>query len=605
MIKISDYIIQRLVEYGVRHVFMISGGGAMHLNDSVGKCKDIEYFCNHHEQASAIAAEGYARVSGELAVVIVTTGPGGTNTITGVIGQWLDSVPVLYISGQVKFETTIESCREIGLRQLGDQEINIIDIVKPVTKFCEMVKNPYDIKRLLDKSIYLSTHGRPGPVWLDVPLDIQATIIDESKLYEYNENEDIIQFDKCNLSLGVSETIELLKQSERPVFLAGHGIRISGAKELFLNLIEMMGIPVVSSFNGFDLIPSDHPLFVGRIGTIGNRAGNFAIQNSDLVICVGSRNNIRQISYNFGAFARAAKKIIVDIDAAELKKSTITSDIGIHADAKDFLETLELQIENNKLPQFENWRKWCIARKIRYPVVLPEYKFNKNLVNPYYFVKVLSESMDDNDILVAGNATPSVTYFQAGFVKKGQRIIWNSGCASMGYDLPAAIGACIASGNKNVICLAGDGSLQMNIQELQTVFYHQLPIKLFYLNNSGYISIRQTQDNFFEGRHVAIDEHSGVSFPDIIKIAEAYGLPVEIIDNHENIKEKIQNILKNQGPIICDVRLPSDYIFSPKLSSERKSDGQMVSKPLEDMHPFLNRDEFKQNMLIPEWESKK
>ncbi len=605
MIKVSDYILKKLVEYGIRDVFMISGGGAMHLNDSVGKCKDINYICNHHEQACAIAAEGYSRVSGKLSVVIVTTGPGGTNTLTGIIGQWLDSVPVLYISGQVKFDTTIESCRDIGLRQLGDQEINITDIVKPVTKFCAMIKNPLEVKKLLDKAIYIATHGRPGPVWLDIPLNIQAAMIEESLLLEYNQNEDSINFDKETLNLKVSQTVELLKKAKRPIFLAGHGIRISGAKELFLTLIEKMGIPVVSSFNGFDLIPSDHPLFIGRIGTIGDRAGNFAIQNSDLVICVGSRNNIRQISYNWDAFARAAKKIIVDIDAAELNKPTIKPDIAIHADAKDFLETLRFKLGNEKLPRFENWREWCIERKIRYPVVLPDHKENQKLVNPYYFIKVLSESMDDGSILVAGNATASVTYFQAGFVKKGQRIIWNSGCASMGYDLPAAIGACFASGKKDIVCLAGDGSLQMNIQELQTVFHHQLPIKLFYLNNKGYISIRQTQDNFFEGRYVAIDEGSGVSFPNIIKIAAAYGLHTEIIDNHENMKVKIQNILRSEGPLICEVKLPHDYIFSPKLSSERKADGSMVSKPLEDMYPFLNRDEFKQNMLISEWISEK
>lgn len=605
MIKVSDYIVKKLVEIGVRHVFMVTGGGAMHLNDSVGRCKDIEYICNHHEQACAIAAEGYARTSGKIAVVVVTSGPGGTNTLTGVIGQWLDSVPVLYISGQVKQETTIESCRHLGLRQLGDQEINITDIVRPVTKFSTVIKNPLDVKRLIERAIYIATHGRPGPVWLDIPLDIQRAMVDENDMPLYNTSEDEIKFDKNDIRLKVLQTIELLKKAERPVFLAGHGIRIAGAQSLFLEIVEKMGIPVVSSFNGFDLIQTNHPLFVGRIGTVGDRAGNFAIQNSDSLLCVGSRNNIRQVSYNWNTFARAAKKVIVDIDASELRKPTVKPDIAIHADAEDFLEEFNLQVEKEKLPQWEDWKQWCIERKARYPVVLPDYKRTKNFVNPYYFIKVLSECMENNAIAVAGNGTACVTLFQAGKVKKGQRIFWNSGCASMGYDLPSAIGACFASDKKNVICLAGDGSLQMNIQELQTVIHHMLPIKLFVLNNRGYISIKQTQDAFFDSRYAGCDNSCGVSFPEITKIAAAYGLPADKIDRHNNMKEKIQNILKAQGPIVCEVLLIPDYKFSPKLSSERKPDGRIISKPLEDMYPFLDKEEFKSNMLIPEWDAEK
>ena len=605
MIKLSDYIAKYLADYGVRHVFMITGGGAMHLNDSIGRCKDIEYICNHHEQACAMAAEGYARTSGKIAVVVVTSGPGGTNTLTGVIGQWLDSIPVLYISGQVKQETTIESCRHLGLRQIGDQEINITDIVRPVTKFSTVIKNPLDVKRLIDRAIYIATHGRPGPVWLDIPLDIQGAMVDENAMPQYNMSEDKIKFDKNDIRLKVLQTIEFLKKAERPVFLAGHGIRIAGAQSLFLEIVEKMGIPVVSSFNGFDLIQTNYPLFVGRIGTVGNRAGNFAIQNSDLLLCVGSRNNIRQVSYNWNTFARAAKKIIVDIDVAELRKPTIKPDIAIHADAKDFLEEFKLQVEREKLPQWKDWRQWCIERKTRYPVVLPGYKRAKDFVNPYYFIEVLSECMENNTVAVAGNGTACVTLFQAGIVKNGQRIFWNSGCASMGYDLPAAIGACFASNKKNVICLAGDGSLQMNIQELQTVVHHMLPIKLFVLNNRGYISIKQTQDAFFDSRYVGCDDSCGVSFPEITKIAAAYGLPTDKIDRHNDMKEKIQNILKARGPLVCEVLLIPDYKFSPKLSSERKPDGRIISKPLEDMYPFLDREEFKSNMLIPEWDAEK
>ncbi|MFC4767262.1 thiamine pyrophosphate-binding protein [Effusibacillus consociatus] len=602
MIKVSDYIAKRLVEYGVKDVFMITGGGAMHLNDSIGKCKHLRYVCNHHEQASAIAAEGYARTAGKPAVVIVTSGPGGTNALTGVFGQWVDSVPVLYLSGQVKQETTIERCREIRLRQLGDQELNIADIVKPFTKFSCMIKNPTEIKKLLDKAVYIATHGRPGPVWLDIPLDVQGAMVDEQKLIEYDPKEDAVNFTSETVRLQASETIKLLQNAKRPVFLAGHGIRIAGAQELFLDLVNQMKIPVVSSFNGFDLIPTEHPLFIGRIGTIGSRAGNFALQNSDLLLAVGSRNNIRQISYNWEAFARAAKKIIVDIDAAELQKPTIVPDLAIHADAKDFLREMKVQLEKEQLPCWKMWLEWCTERKFRYPVVLSEYHEQKQWVNPYYFMELLSESLPHHAVAVAGDGTACVALFQAGIVKKGQRFFWNSGCASMGYDLPAAIGACFANNKKDVICLAGDGSLQMNIQELQTVAHHQLPIKLFVLNNRGYLSIKQTQESFFAGRYVGCDQHSGVSFPDITKIAAAYGLPADTIDNQRNMRDKIQKILNTPGPFVCEVHLTPNYRFSPKLSSERKPDGRIVSKPLEDMYPFLDREEFKQNMLISEWQ---
>jgi len=600
MIKLSDYIFNYITAKGVRDVFVISGGGAMHLDDSVGRQPELRYICPHHEQAAAIAAEGYARISGKMAVVVVTSGPGGTNTLTGVIGQWLDSVPVLYISGQVKQETTIESCRRLGLRQLGDQEINITDIVRPVTKYAAIVRDPNRIRWHLAKAIYFATHGRPGPVWLDIPLDVQGAMVDENSLPDYEEEAEL-RLAEDDLRLEVTQVIEHLTKAKRPVIIAGHGIRIARGQELFLSLAAKMGIPVVSSFNGFDLIPGDHPLFVGRIGTIGDRAGNFALQNSDLILSLGSRNNIRQISYNWQAFARAAFKIVVDIDMAELKKPTIKPDLAIQADALCFLKELRSQIVERKLPDWEEWQNWCRQRKIRYSVVLPEYREVKGLVHPYYFINMLTQCLGGEAIVVTGNGSASVVYFQAGIVKKGQRVLWNSGCAAMGYGFPAAIGACFGSGKKDVVCLVGEGSLQMNLQELQTVFHHQLPLKLFMLNNNCYISIKQTQDAFFGGRYVATDEGSGVSFPDITKIAVAYGLPKEVINSHDNLKEKIQNILKSSGPVVCDVRLIPEYKFSPKLSSERKPDGKIVSKPLEDMYPFLDREEFKQNMLVPEW----
>lgn len=596
MIKTSDYVIQRLVEHGVNHVFMIPGGGAMHLDDSIGKCKDLEFIANHHEQACAIGAEGYARASGKMGVAVVTTGPGGTNCLTGVIGQWLDSIPVLYISGQVKFETTIESCRELGLRQLGDQELNIVDVVRPITKFAAMINDPLDVKRYIDKAIYICTHGRPGPVWLDIPLDVQGANIDERLMREY-EGEDIPTLDADGLDNQVTQTIALLKQARRPVFLAGHGIRLAGAKDIFLKVAKSLGIPVLSTFNGFDLIPTDHPLYVGRIGTIGGRAANFAVQNSDLLLSVGSRNNIRQVSYFWQAFARSATKIIVDVDGSELRKPTLAPDLAIEADASDFLKKLDLSVTDHDLPDWTEWRSWCIARKNAYPTVLPFHREVEELVNPYYFVEELTTVLDNDALMVAGNGSACVVLFQAGNVKDQQRIFWNSGCASMGYDLPAAIGACVASGRRQVICLTGDGSIQMNLQELQTIVHHRLPVKIFVLNNDGYVSMKQTQDAYFNGRRVASDPASGISFPKIRRIAEAYGIATATIDSHSGIKSKIQEVLDFQGPLLCEVML-SDYTFSPKLSSEAKPDGRIISKPLEDMYPFLPREEFRTNMII-------
>jgi acetolactate synthase-1/2/3 large subunit len=596
MVKTSDYVIERLVAHGVDTLFLIPGGGSMHLVDSVGKRADLRFIANHHEQACAIAAEGYARASGKLGVALVTTGPGGTNALTGVIGQWLDSVPVLYISGQVKFETTVESCREVGLRQLGDQELNIIDVVRPITKFAAMVKDPLDAGRLVDKAIRIATSGRPGPVWLDIPLNVQGAEVDD-RLFRPYEDDEPVAFDQREALRQVSLTVDLLKKARRPVFLAGHGIRIACARDLFLDVVERLGIPILSTFNGFDLVPTDHPHYVGRIGTIGGRAANFAVQNADLLLSVGSRNNIRQISYFWQAFARGATKVVVDIDASELHKPTLVPDVPIHADARYFLERLRRAVEGAAMPDWGEWRDWCAKRKELYPTVSPSDAHMARLVNPYHFVDRLCRSLADDALMVAGNGSACVVLFQAGTVRDGQRIFWNSGCASMGYDLPAAIGACVAGGRRDVVCLTGDGSIQMNIQELQTIVHHRLPIKILVLNNDGYISMKQTQDAYFGGRRVACDGASGISFPDMRKVAGAYGLRSEIIDSHENLRQKIENVLQSDGPVLCEVRL-GDYAFSPKLSSEAKPDGRIVSKPLEDMYPFLPRDEFLSNMII-------
>lgn len=587
MIRVADYIINRLAKQGVTDIFMISGGGAIFLDDAIGKNKQISYLCNQHEQACSIAAEGYAKSTGKLAVVCVTTGPGGTNTITGVIGQWLDSVPVLYLSGQVKHKTTIDSCKDIGLRQLGDQEINIIDIVKPITKYAKMITEPESIKQELEQAIQIALEGRPGPVWLDIPINIQSALIEEDG---GEVKADITNEAAFLVGTKIQEIVELIHAAKRPILVAGHGIRIAqgiGVLERFLALSTM---PVLSTFNGFDLIPTAHKQFIGRIGTIGDRAGNIALQNADVVLCIGSRNNIRQIGYNWKEFAPKAKKIVVDIDAAELNKPTLKPDISVQADAKVFLEEMTQALSKIEIPDWSDWMNWCREKKMKYPVVLQTYKNQNEPINPYYFVQELSRQLEKGEIVVTGNGTASVCYFQAGIVKPRQRVIWNSGCAAMGYDLPAAIGAAVAYPNKRIICLAGDGSLQMNIQELETLKYYNLPVKLFILNNEGYISIKQTQNNLFEGFKVGCDPKHGVGIPNFIKIAEAYGLKTTVIE-HINDFAQIEAILAYKGPIVCEVKLATDYIFAPKSASEKLSDGTIISKPLEDMYPFLEREE--------------
>jgi acetolactate synthase-1/2/3 large subunit len=605
MIKVTDYIVKRLEEYGIKHVFMISGGGAMHLNDSFGKSDKIEYICNHHEQASAIAAEGYSKASGELSVVCVTTGPGGINTLNGVFGQWTDSVPVLYISGQVKTETLITSYPELNLRQLGDQEVDIISLVKPITKYAEQISKPEDVKRIVDEAIYTAISGRKGPVWIDVPMDIQGAYIEDCHP-EHSEGSVRLGLDSktpveqrfkqpgCPLVQQDNRVVfEEIKRAKRPLIVAGNGINISNTRKEFLDFAEKLQIPVVSTFNGFDIIPSNHPLYVGRIGTIGQRAGNFALQNADLVLFLGTRNNIRQVSYDWKNFAKKAKKIVVDIDSTELNKPTLKPDIAVNIDLREFFAGANTAT----CPCNAEWLNWCKERQSKYPVVLSEYKTVKNAVNPYYFIETLTNCLKENSITVLGNGTASVCGFQASVIKENQKFILNSGDASMGYDLPAAIGACIANDKKEVICVTGDGSIMMNLQELQTVLHYKLPIKIFILNNDGYISIKQTQNNFFEGRMVASGKDCGVSCPDFIKVAESFGLEAMRIYNQDNLEEDIKAVLFKEGAVVCEVMLQSDYIFSPKHSSQKLPDGKIVSKPLEDMFPFLDREEFMQNIL--------
>lgn len=590
MIKLSDYIAKRLKEhYNVSNYFMVSGGGAMHLNDSLGHC--IPYIANHHEQGCAFAAEGYARIYQNLAVVNVTTGPGGLNCLNGVFGQWTDSVPVLYISGQVKYTTTIASCSELKLRQLGDQEVDIISCVKPLTKYAKMVTNPTEIKYHLDKAIYLATHGRKGPVWLDIPMNIQSAIIDENKLKEFVPPSQSIESD-----LKISEVVSKLKTAKRPLIVAGHGIRLAKQENQFLKFLDSINIPVVTTFNGVDLVPSSHKNFCGRIGTIGQRAGNFTLQNADVILFLGTRNNIRQVSYNWENFAKNAYRITVDIDSAELTKPLVKSDLMINIDLNKFLPELIRHFPNIECKDWLEFSK-RLVEKYDYKKT-NEYHSNGDKINVYDFVHKLSEQMNDGDILVSGNGSASVCFFQTAEIKNCQRVLWNSGDASMGYDLPAAIGACIANDKKSVICLTGDGSIMMNLQELETISFNKLPIKIFLINNSGYASIRQTQRNFFDGHMTASGIDSGVGMPNFEKLADGFGISYVKISEPDSIDKIVNSVLSiNDKPLLCEVFVDDEYSFSPKLSARTLADGTIVSPSLEDMFPFLDRKEFEENII--------
>jgi acetolactate synthase-1/2/3 large subunit len=598
MIKVSDLIAQLLVQCGIEHVFMVTGGHSMHLNDSIGREGRLQYICNHHEQASAIAAEGYFRARGKMCAVIVTSGPGGTNTITGIIGQWLDSIPCIYISGQVKLETSTTTYPDAGLRQLGDQEINILDIVRPVTKYAAMVRNPLKIKYYIEKAINISRNGRPGPVWIDVPLDIQSSVINRSSLILYNPKDDEICFNADELTNQAHDTIEKMKQAERPVILAGHGIRLSGGINYFVELIEKLNIPVLTSICGHDLLWSDHPLYFGRPGICGDRHGNFIIQNCDLVLVVGARLGIRQISYNYSAFAREAFRIMVDIDKAELDKPTLDINMKIHSDAKLFLNCMLNAIGDEKLEKKDKWISWCGKVRTNLPSILEDNPINQEFVNSYSFADVLFKLLNKDDLVVTGNGTAYTSTFQIMHINKGVRVFANQGCASMGYDIPAAIGACIASNKNPVILITGDGSIQMNIQELQTVVYCQLPIKIFVLNNNGYLAQRKTQDSYFKGFYVGSESGSGVSCPDICRIADAYGIKSFKIKDEKDMDEIISRILKMQEAVLCEVYINPKQSLFPKLSSSVGRDGQMRSRPLEDMYPFVPRDKFNKNMIV-------
>jgi acetolactate synthase I/II/III large subunit len=599
--KVSDYIVGQLADWGVRHIFLVTGGGAMHLNDSVGKEPRIRYVCNHHEQASAIAAEGYARISGQPGVVNVTTGPGSINALNGVFGAWTDSVPMIVISGQVKRETCMRAQGITGLRQLGDQEVDIVAMVEKITKYAVMIDDPLTIRYHLERAWHVAQRGRPGPCWIDIPVDVQAASIEPTSLRGYDPAEDEPSPDQMakagvRLSSDCHEVLDRIRNAKRPVILAGTGVRAANAVDEFDKLFHRLGVPVTTAWT-HDLIASDDPFFCGRPGTIGDRAGNFTVQNADVLLILGSRLNIRQTSYNWQSFAPRAFKIQVDVDAAEFRKPTLQPDMAIHADLKLFLGELLRQCDTGSYrPEVHaSWLTWCRERVLRYPVVQYHQRQSGPPLNPYYFLEQLSARLADDEVIACGNATACIVPFQTLRLRKRQRLFSNSGSASMGYDLPAAIGAAFARSGKRVVCLAGDGSIQMNVQELQTIVHHRLPVKIFVLNNSGYLSMRMTQSGFF-GRLTGESAASGASLPDMVKVACAYGIPSIRIDRASQLDE-VNRALAADGPSLVDVVLDPNQEFEPRSRARQLPDGQIVSPNLEDMYPFLDDAELMDNVI--------
>lgn len=627
--KVAQIIADFLVDKGVTDLFTVTGGGAMHLNDAFGHKEGLRSIYNHHEQACSIAAEGYARYSGRVAAVCVTSGPGGTNAITGVLGGWQDSIPMFVVSGQVKRETTINAT-EVPLRQLGDQEFNIVDCVSCMTKYAHVVWNPENILYHLEKAWYLCNNGRKGPVWLDIPLDVQAAKVDPDKLTRHfdPDNEtgiDEVSGDPCSDNVtkmchpefddGLTDVIiDKIKDAKRPAIFAGTAINLAGARNEFLELVDELEIPVLTAWNAHDVLPSDSPYDCGRPGTVGNRGGNFVVQSCDLLLVLGSRLNIRLISYNYKDFAKDAFKIIVDIDEKELKKPTVTPDLAVNADVKDVMLAITKRVQERKakgerlsdiLGDNTKWLENAFEVNKKYPACKEEFYDSDKPLNPYAFIDSLfKKHLAEGEAVVTGNGSACVMTFQACYIKNNQRLFTNSGCAAMGYGFPAAIGVAVSRAGANhasateddalrTICIDGDGSFQMNIQELQTVIYNNLDLKVIIINNNGYHSIRQTQTNLFKGQpYVGICDGNGLSFPDLSKLIPAYGMNYYMVDGISEMDKTVEAFLAAKGPALLEVIVDEKQNFEPKLSSKVLPDGKIVSPPQDDMFPFLSREEY-------------
>jgi acetolactate synthase-1/2/3 large subunit len=594
MIKLSDFVMNFIVDAGVRHVFMLPGGGAMHLVDSLGRNKDLTYICNLHEQACAIAAEAYSQYTNHLGVALVTTGPGGTNAITGVAAAWLDSTPVLFLSGQVK-RPDMTGAR--GVRQMGFQEIDIVGLVRPITKYAVTVMEPSSIRYHLEKAVHLAKQGRPGPVWIDIPLDVQAAMIDEKELPGFDELGRNPTAEPDRFEELATQAVDLLCRARRPVILAGNGVRLSDALGDFFRLIEALRIPVLTTWKAADIMGEDHPYYAGRPGAVGQRGANFTQQNADWLLVLGARLDFGQTAFSHVNFAPRAQKVMVDIDPAEIGKMQMPIAVPVCSDAGGFIRELNRRLPEKQLPDWSAWLRQCKQWQARYPVVLPEYWREDGFVNDYVLVDVLSDAMSSDDLLIPGSSGAcSERTLQAVRIQQGQRVFNSEGLGPMGFGIPAAIGGCVAGGGRRTICIDGDGGFAMNLQELETVRRLGLPIKFFVLNNGGYGSIQATQKAYFGGHYVASSPASGLTLPAISAAAKAFRIPAMRMTRHATLRKQVQRALDREGPVVCEVMVSPDRQTAPRVASRQNEDGSMESNPMEDLWPFLDRTEFERQM---------
>ena len=589
--KISDFVMKFISELGVKKVFYVSGGGAMHLNDSLGKNENLTGICMLHEQGASIAAESYARIVEGYGVCLVTSGPGGTNAITGLAGAYYDGIPVIFISGQVKRADLVGNQK---IRQFGIQEADIVSIAKPISKYAVQIKEPDDIKYELEKAAKIAVSGKPGPVWIDIPLDIQATDIDIDTLEGFNE---VMEEYPCKKQ-DIDKVIELFNKAERPVILIGNGIRMAKAVNEIRDLYDLLAIPVLTSWNGVDLIEDNHPLFYGRPGAVGHRHANFIQQNADFVLTIGSRLNLLSTGYNFDSFLEKANHIMVEIDKYEMEKKSVHPKLKINCDAKSFIQALLNRKDELNLEKRTKWIEHCNKLREKYPIFIQEQEPREGYVSTYDLVNEVSNQMTENDIYQFTSSGTSVDIAMKVFrIKKGQRAFLTKGLAAMGYDLPASIGSCIASNKKRTVCITGDGSIAMNMQELEVLKRLNLPVKIFVVDNNGYSMIYGSQNGNFKGHLTGCTKESGLTLPDMKRIAEAFGIRGMHIDNEEELHNKVVEALEYDGPVICTVKADITQKILPKQTNYMREDGQMASRPLEDMTPLLDRDEFENNLL--------
>lgn len=590
MIKLSDYVFKFIKEKGIKHVFVLPGGGAMHLVDSLGK-SEIEYICCGHEQAAAIAAESYGQHTNDIGVGLVTSGPGATNAITGVTAGWIDSTPMFMISGQAKCSDLIGVS---GVRQMGSQEVQIVDMVKSITKYAVQILEAKEIKYHLEKAYYEATTGRMAPIWLDIPLDIQAAVIDEDDLIGFNRQN--IEENKVDISNEINKTIELLKNAKKPLILAGNGIKLANSESEFYKLIERLQIPVLTTWKSIDLLDETHPLYAGHPGGMGDRGANYILQSSDLLIILGSRLDPSITAFNHKNFGKNAKKVMVDIDKSEIDKMEMDIEVKVVCDVKNFID--QLNSKSNVLDNInKEWLSYCKNIRTKYPVITKEHKEAKGYVSAYYFIDQLCNQLNSKDIIVpeSSGGAGEITY-QAFRIKKGQKMKNAAGLGSMGFGLPYSIGACLANDKRRTILINGDGAFQLNIQELETLKRLNLPVKIFIWNNNGYASIRAMQKNIFEGHYVACEDGCGLTMPSLSKIANAYGIKTFIARNNDEMEDVLPQVLNYKGPVLCELMVLPEETVSPRTKSIKLECGNMISKPLEDMWPFLDEEKIKENL---------